>query len=408
MMDSEGGSSGEVAALVVPNGATGFLRDVGFGGHPIENALDESKGEYATEYTFNAGSYYDKINSIIHFSMSEDRFISQSRGDFYDARFRANGLPDLFPDGYRRIIANSLAGDRSILAPAVTGTVSGTSCRPQLVGGANCNTDEDPFCDKYPAKPIGWTSWWPKAGPIRCFPTEGRLVCQDFKGGTNFDPETPACTVAVDPEVGWESQKFVIAWVLAHISETWNSQWIDMMKIYRLGPEVTPAFENRIEWQDPISGDVYYARTYGKECLFGTGAACTGGKIVQKGIAARVLEWANFLTGKGYLLDTATCLATTNFPEGYTQYGRPCLKRQPSGDSIVTADPALCAIQAGGTQCWTPTTCDQTATPGCTPLKPTDNHWAYQLKNYKSVPDYLWESLVAFGWGDPHELGLYP
>jgi hypothetical protein len=262
---------------------------------------------------------------------------------------------------------------------------------------------------------MGWTSFWPKSGPIRCFSTEGRLVCQDFKGGTNYDPETPACAVPIDPEVGWEAQKFVIVWVLSHISETWNSQWIDMMKIYRLGPEVTPAFENRIEWMDPISGDVYYARTYGKECLFGTGDTCTGGKIVQKGIAARVLEWANFLTGKGYLLhddpaDVANyCPPTANFPAGYTAFGRPCLKRQPNnGDTIVKSDPAVCAIGVTGTQCFVPATCDQNTAPTCTPLKVTDNHWSYMLKNYKSVPDYLWESLVAFGWGDAHELGLYP
>ena len=36
-----------------------------------------------------------------------------------------------------------------------------------------------------------------------------------------------------------------------------------MMKIYKLGPDSDPVFEQRIEWQDPKSGDVYYARTYG-------------------------------------------------------------------------------------------------------------------------------------------------
>ena len=414
MKDADGSTYNVTASLIMPNGATGFLRDVGFGGHPIENALDESKGEYATDYAYNAGSYYDKINTVIHLSMSEDRFISQSRGDFYDARFRANGFPDLFPDGYRRLMANSLIGDRSILAPAVAGTVSGSTCKPQVVGGANCNTDEDPFCDRYPAKPLGWTSWWPKSGPMRCFSSEGRLVCQNLQENGTFNPDYPACEALVDPEVGWEAQKFVIAWILSHISETWGSQWIDMMKIYRLGPEVTPAFENRIEWQDPISGDLYYARTYGKECLFGSGAACTGGKMVQKGIAARVLEWANELTDKGFkldptmIIDTLACDGGVNFTAGHTKYGRPCLKRQPAGDVIVLSDPALCAIAMGGMQCWTPADCDQNVNPGCTALKVGDNHWAYMLKAYKSVPDYLWESLVAFGWGDPHELGLYP
>jgi hypothetical protein len=408
MMDADGSTYNVTSSLNIPNGATGFLRDVGFAGHPIENALDESKGDYAVEYEYNAGSYYDKINALIHLSMSEDRFISQSRGDFYDARFRANGFPDLFADGYRRLVANSLIGDRSILAPAVAGTISGSTCKPLTVGAANCNTDEDPFCDKYPAQSMGWTSWWPKSGPVRCFSSQGREVCQNFGETGNFDPDYPECTALVDPEVGWEGQKFVIAWVLSHISETWGSQWIDMMKIYRLGPEVTPAFENRIEWMDPISGDMYYARTYGKECLFGTGAACTGGKMVQKGIAARVLEWANELTSKGFKLDTVTYPATANYPAGHNQYGRSMVLRQPSGDPIVVSDPALCALALGGTQCWVPADCDQNTNPTCTALKVGDNHYAYLLKAYKSVPDYLWESLVAFGWGDPHELGLYP
>jgi hypothetical protein len=409
LKDADGSDYGVVANLVVPNGTTGFMRDVGIGGHPIENALDESKGEYATEYSYNAGSYYDKINSIIHLSMSEDRFISQSRGDFYDARFRANGLPDLFPDGYRRLLANSLTGDRSILAAYVTGTTSGSTCRPELVGAA-CDTNQDPFCDKYPAKPMGWTSWWPKAGPVRCFATEGRMVCENFggTGASSFDPDLPQCSVPVDPQVGWESQKFVIAWFLSHISETWGSQWIDMAKIYRLGPESEPAFMNRIEWQDPISGDMYYARTYGKECLFGTGATCTGGQMVEKGIAARVLEYANFLTMKGFKLDETNYPAAGGRPAGFNSHGRAMVLRHPSGDPIVLSDPALCALGMGGSTCFTPPDCDQNANPTCTPLEIGDNHWAYQLKSYKSVPDYLWESLVAFGWGDPHELGLYP
>jgi hypothetical protein len=412
MNDPDAGLVLLTAGLTIPNGTTGYFRDVGFGGHPIENALDESKGEYAVDYQYNAGSYYDKVNSIIHLSMCEDRFISQSRGDFYDARFRANGLPDLFPDGYRRLVANALAGDRSILAPSVAGTLSGSTCRPRLDNG--CDSSRDPLCKTYPAQPMGWTSLWPKAGPIRCFSKDGSLVCDDFQNSANYNPDMPECVVPVDPQVGWESQKFVIAWVLSHLSETWNSSWIDMMKIYRLGPEVTPAFENRIEWQDPISGDVYYARTYGKECLFGTGDSCTGGKIVQKGIAARVLEWANFLTGKGFMLDPTKVLdgqacdgggAGGPYPAGYTKFGRPCVKRQPSGDPIVTPDPAITTIMGSQLKA-----CDQNdpLTPNCTPLTVNDNHWAYVLRSYKSVPDYLWESLVAFGWGDPHELGLYP
>src|SRR5690606_31823250 len=41
----------------VPNGATGFYQQVGFGGRPVHNALAEDQGEYNSDFTMNAGSY---------------------------------------------------------------------------------------------------------------------------------------------------------------------------------------------------------------------------------------------------------------------------------------------------------------------------------------------------------------
>jgi hypothetical protein len=402
MNDADGSTYQKTAEVTIPTGVQGILRDVSYAGHPIENALDETKGEYAVDYPLVAGSYYDKINAIIHLSISEDRFISQSRGDFYDARFRSSGVPDLFTDGYRRLIANALVNDRSILAPQLQADASGKVL-----------VDEQ----MRPTKPMGWTSWWPKSGPVHCFSSQGRNLCQT-PSGVELDPDLPASTVPLDPEFGWEMQKFVIAWVLSYVPANWQAQWTDMLKIYRLGPETTPAFENRIEWQDPISGDLYYARTYGKECLFGTDAACTGGKMVERGIAARVLEYANELAGKGFLLDPTrvvdglACDGGGQYPAGYTKFGRPCLKRQPddgslyAGGAIVLSDPSVCQIS--GSFCQVMPTCDRSVQPDCTPLDVGDNRFAQELKYYKSVPDYLWESLVQFGLGDPHELGLYP
>jgi hypothetical protein len=51
----------------------------------------------------------------------------------------------------------------------------------------------------------------------------------------------------------------------------------------------------------PQLGEIYYARSYGSECFFGDATkACQGGKLVEKGIAARILEYAGELTRKGY------------------------------------------------------------------------------------------------------------
>jgi hypothetical protein len=378
--------------IVIPNGTTGYLRDVGFGGHPLENALSSTNGDYDVEYIENAGSYYDKINTAILLAESEDRFVSQSRRDFYDARFRSVGMADVAPEGFRRLIANALTGDRSLLAPRL---VADTTGAPLL---AAVSDPTDPMAGLYPKVPIGWTSFWPTAGPEICFPTDGRNACTNFGGDGDFAPAAPAHTVAVDPQIGWEVQKFLIAWTVAFIKANDKTTWTDMMRIWRLGQNPAPDLTARIEWQDPTSGETYYARAIGTECFYGDPAnGCAGGKIVQKGIAARVLEYANQLTAGGYKLDIANYPAVNGGPAGFNAYGRAMVLRQPDGSPIVKADPAIRDITPTGGLAAT-TDCDQNLTPTCTPLTVDQNHLAVELQAYKSVPDFLWATESVYGW----------
>ncbi|HEX3698748.1 MAG TPA: hypothetical protein VH374_25490 [Polyangia bacterium] len=382
--------------LVIPNGTAGFLRDVGFGGHPLENALSTTNGDYDVDYIENAGSYYDKVNTAVLLSESEDRFISQSRRDFYDARFRAIGMADVVPDGFRRVIANALTGDRSILAPRVAANAQG-----QPILDTTAPTGKDPLASKYPASPMGWPSFWPTGGPEICFATQGRDACTNYAGDGAFDPAAPTAVVPVDPQIGWEVQKFLMVWTVALIKANEKTNWTDMMRIWRLGENANPEITQRIEWQDPISGDIYYAHDMGTECLFGDATNnCAGGTIVQKGIAGRVLEYANQLTAKGYKLDTVGFPATINHPAGFNEFGRAVVLRQPSGDAIVLSDPAIMDITAQQTLMKT-VDCDQNLTPTCKPLVPSQNHSAYELQSYKSVPDYLWQAEQVYGWFDP-------
>jgi len=389
--------------LAVPNGTTGFLRDVGFGGHPLENALSTTNGDFDVEYIENAGSYYDKINTAILLAESEDRFVSQSRKDFYDARFRAVGLADVVPDGFRRVLANALTGDRSLLAPRVEANTAG-----QPILDTSAPTTTDPMANRYPARPLGWPSFWPAAGPEICFSTQGRNACTNYAGDGGFDPATPAVTVAVDPQIGWEVQKFLIAWTVAYIKANERTSWTDMMRIWRLGQNAAPEIAQRVEWQDPISGEIYYARDYGTECLFGDArTGCAGGKIVQKGIAARVLEYANQLTAKAYKLDVAGFPATGGSTAGFNAFGRAMVLHHPSGLPIVAADPAIRNITPEGSIVPIPG-CDQNIDPACTPLSTDQNHWAHELVAYKSVPDYLWQAELVYGWfGAPDPRGTF-
>jgi hypothetical protein len=177
-----------VTLVTIPNGATGLHEDVGIGGKPLENALANDKGEYDSEYTINAGSYYDKVNTTMLMTESVDNFISDSRKDFLDSRYRATSLADLFPDGYRRWLANNLTGDDFIKGARVS-SVAGVP-------------EKD--ADGYAANGIGWTSWWKKTGPEVCFPKAGTTICSRYgESGNPFDPESYE-TLAIDPQVGWE------------------------------------------------------------------------------------------------------------------------------------------------------------------------------------------------------------
>ena len=126
----------------------------------MENDLADDKGEYNSRYTINAGSY-DKMYASFPFTESEDNFISSSRSDF-NGRYRAVSMADLFPDGFRRLLANNLTGDDFIKGPRL----DALDGRPAT--GA----------DGFPTRPIGWVSWWERAP--RLFPESWHhsvLVC---------------------------------------------------------------------------------------------------------------------------------------------------------------------------------------------------------------------------------------
>jgi hypothetical protein len=391
--------------LVIPNGSTGFLRDIGFGGRPIENNLATNQGDFNVEYIENCGSYYDKINTAYLLAQSEDRYISQSRRDFYDARFRAVGVADVFPDGFRRVLGNALTGDRSILGPRIAADATGS---PIL--NSTASTATDPLANRYPKSPLGWPSFWPAGGANICFSAQGRNICNPyFSSDAGFGATAPTNTAPIDPQVGWEVQKFMMAWSVALIKANEKTDWMDSMRIYRVGQETDPGITPRIEWQDPASGQLYVARDLGSECLFGDATkGCAGGQVVQKGVAARVLQYANQLTARGYKLDVTNYPAVGGAPAGFNQNGRAVVLRQPSGSAIVLADPNISDLSPTGTSVTPIADCDQNVDPTCTALTPQQNMAAYELQSYKSVPDYLWQAELVYGWfNDPSARGTF-
>ncbi len=324
--------------LAVPNGATGYFGDIAFGGGPLESHVADDKGDYDVEYTVNAGSYYKKMWVPALMTESVDKFVSESRSDFLDGRYRAVSLADIFPDGYRRWFGNMLTGDDAVRGVRVAADVSG---RPLVEDGT-----------KFPARALGTTSWWTDA-PEVCFPKAGTTICSDLGSASLGD--FPAGTAVLDPEVGWEIQRFMIAWTMSYLPENQKVDWLKQMDLFRLGVDADPKFASRIELHDP-TGNVWVARTYGKESVLG--------KSVQKGIAARMLEYANDLVAAAYLTDPVSQNGTTWYVPKVDGNGVPL----PRPD----------------------------AKPGA----------AKALADYISVLEFMRQSVSGFGYGEPKERGL--
>jgi hypothetical protein len=294
--------------LLIPNGVTGSFGQITLGGRPLENALANNKGNYDRDYTLNVGSYYEKAYTAMLFTESADNFISSQRGDFYDPRFRATSIADVFPDGFRRWLANNLTGDETIKGARVRSDGAGT---PSL----------DPA--GLPSAGIGWTQWWPTNGTEACFPGAETIVCRDPSDKNPSPVAFP--TMAVDSDVGWEQQKFAIAMTLMYLPENQKVNWLNQMMVWMPGED--PGFANKIEFHDP-TGDVYIAQTFGTETLYG--------KTVQKGIAARMIEWANELLQKAYVVTPVTQNGVTWYEPVLDANGQPQVKNPRGAGTVAT------------------------------------------------------------------------
>ena len=119
-----------------------------------------------------------------------------------------------------------------------------------------------------------------------------------------------------------------------------------------------------------------------------------------------MLEYANELTSKGYVLDEKNFPASPNNAAGFNPFGRPMVLHHPDRTAIVRPDPALADIDKNDNLVPV-VACDQNVTPACKQVTVSQNHWAHELEKYKSVPDYLWQAAAALGYVDwPSERGI--
>jgi hypothetical protein len=330
----------QVVPLVVPDGSQGIGTDLLFGGRPLFNQLDRTKGYYATQYDAWVGSYYDKTIVADMLTDCEDRFISTSRDDFVDGRYRNISFATIFPDGVRRLLAAALTDDSTALG-----------WRAESSDGAPLLDDSNGT----PSRGMGYRSFWPKDQPEVCWRRSGSVICKEYLSDVELDTGAPAESIAIDPEIGFEVQKFLVFFALVNLPESYKEDWIDMMRIFRLGTSSTPLFPlaEQATWVDPLSGQSYVAHRYGTEVL--------DGQSLDRGIGARMLDWMNTLTGEAYET-TGIDPVTGGLTYAKTADGQPVVKSQ---------------------------------------------RFANRVKSYQGLLDFMQEVSSAFGFYAPNWRGVY-
>jgi hypothetical protein len=344
-------------AYATATSASGFAQ-MSPGGKIVENQLSDHQGDYGSGFTTTAGSYYDKIYMSMLMTESVDNFISETRGDFIDKRYRSVSLADLLPDGYRRWMGSMLTNDEALKGAHIETNAAGVPA-----------TDAQGMW----TAPIGWTKWWGDQ-PEACFPLEGTNICQayDFASGDPVDltAGAPANVRAIDSEFSWEVQKFLVTWTYIYLPENQKSWWRDQMRMYG-----TPTLTSDISLDDMIAfynpdGQIYLAERFGKEDNFG--------KTVEKGISARVLQYANELLNKAY----------ENTPidydgDGVTDWYEPTINGD--GQYTIKFDDSIGEF-TGSLAHSHPADCNATDNSGCTC---TLNRACMELDDYISVIDWL-------------------
>ncbi len=222
-------------------------------GRYLHNDYDYSQGYFWGDYQTQVGSYYDKVWALYYLAEAFDSFISNSKEDFVDSRYKNVNFATVYPRQMQRLFGGLLTGDYATYAPWAS-----PPANPD---------DTPPITLEYP--------FW--SDPVDI--------------GTR-----PASSLLVDPSYGWNTQINAMVWGTMFFTTNWSSSFVHDARIAVLGGEDPQWAEPEIfRFRDPTSGLVYLAHKSGTEDVLG--------KTVQIGTGARVLEWANHLLTVAYLVD---------------------------------------------------------------------------------------------------------
>jgi hypothetical protein len=223
-------------------------------GRYVHNDFDYGQGYWWGDYQKQVGSFYDKVWSVYYLAEAYDTFISNSKEDFLDGRYKNVSFATIYPEQMRRLYASLMTGDMTVYAPWVTTTTAGKD-----------------FPNADPTYPE-----WFRADGLGTRPAGAKLL---------------------DPAYGFEQQLFAMVWGAVFFPTSWTNQFIDDARItVRAGESLGWPAAETYTFVDPATSITYRAHTTGTEKLYAVDH--------QKTVGARMLEWANELLTSAYVPDT--------------------------------------------------------------------------------------------------------
>lgn len=158
---------------------------------------------------------------------------------------------------------------------------------------------------------------------------EARPLMMDLAART-LAPKRATDALVVFPNVGYKQQLAAAVNVALFSRLSTDMTLMNKMRVWLEGQDrqVSIPDAEQVRYTDPTSGYTYVARKYGAEDI--------DGKLVDRGIASRMVAHANAMLAAAYEIEeTVPSGATAVAPSTHDAFGRPRLERDAAGQPIV-------------------------------------------------------------------------
>jgi hypothetical protein len=223
------------------------------------------------------------------------------------------------PKAVERLMAGVIGEDWESIGPNMTNCAP-TDIRSYFQGASvtySCQVDKwDLTKEDLSAKRADIPIFDPSGAPLM-------LEQEDEETGEYKVMQRKMPPMVLFPNIGYNQQSFGAILAALYSRDSGDMMLLDKMRVWVEGVDGTisngfPEPEQQIRFFNPLTGYTYIARRYGPETI--------DGKVVDKGIASRLLGAANIR------------LKAVFQTSGTNEYGQPNLRLDENGQPIMVAD----------------------------------------------------------------------